>query len=88
MNFDRFGVEIVQIRIDCLDDIANALSSLIRVNDATMVETFALNERKEVVIERQENPVVLDGERELFPVPRSVSPSRSCWRAVWTSQPR
>lgn len=37
----------MQIRIDCLDDIANALSSLIRVNDATMVETFSsMSERK------------------------------------------
>jgi ribosomal protein L15E len=38
------------------------------MNDAVMVETLTFDERKKVVIERQENPVVLDRERELFPV--------------------
>ena len=41
---------------------------LVSMDDTTVIETLLADERKEIVVERRENSVVLDGERELFSV--------------------
>jgi hypothetical protein len=66
--FDRFGIEAAEVRNDRLDDVADALACLVSMDDTAVMETLLADERKGIVVERQEDPVVLDDERELFSV--------------------
>ncbi len=66
VDFDSVGFDQTQIRIHRLDDIADPFSGLIGVNDPPVVVTLAMDEREEVVVEGEQDPVVFDGERQLL----------------------
>jgi hypothetical protein len=66
VDLDRIGSDQVQIRVHRFDDIADPLSGLIRIHDPPMIVALSVDEREEVVVEREEDPVVLDGKRQLL----------------------
>jgi hypothetical protein len=56
------------VRVDRFHDIPDVSSGLLNVNDSGVFESGTLDERKEIVVERHQNPVLLDRVREVFPV--------------------
>lgn len=68
MDFDRFGIEVAEVRIDRLDDVANALACLVSMDDTAVIGTLLADERKGNRRRTSRDSVVLDGERELFSV--------------------
>lgn len=54
------------MRVDRFHHITDVSSGL--VNDPGVFEPGTLNEREKVVVERHQNPVLLDRVREVFPV--------------------
>ena len=66
MHFDRIGVDRIQIRVHRFDDVTDSLPGLIGMNDPPVIVTLPLDQREEVVVEGEQNPVVLDRERELL----------------------
>jgi hypothetical protein len=54
--------------IDGFHHVPYLTAFLSNEDDAGVFEALAFDEREEVVVERQENPVVLDGVRQLVPV--------------------
>jgi hypothetical protein len=56
------------VRVDRFHHITDVSSGLLNVNDSGVFESGTLNEREEVVVERHQNPVLLDNVREMFPV--------------------
>jgi hypothetical protein len=62
------------VRVDRFHDIPDVSASLLNVDDSSVFESGTFDERKEVVVERHQNPVLLDRVREVFPVGVAQSP--------------
>jgi hypothetical protein len=69
------------VRVGRFHDIPDVTPGLVRVDDSGVFQSDTLDQREETVVERQQNPVVLDRVREVL----SSGPYPLCSYATVTS---